>query len=570
MNKLPTKQIYLLFIIIIGIIALSVYSTYALFTFETTTTDIVSIHTPKSLTISENIYEYQQLIVEPNTVTTTDITIYNSFDYEVCYSLWYKLLGDEEIQNKVQIFEQTSDILNTSGVLAPSKNIKITIVVINDNDSQLKVNIGTIGTPKKDESCSLNLVDDKQIIDSSYKNVEILTTKLLKEKDSPVELETGYLTNKDIKETMTFKDTDKIYVSKEFTYENEMFTLTEGRELTLQEFVIDYSLDLTNTYYCLDDTKCKILYKINAMEKEEYKDEETDEILLTNYHITTYDKLIGYSGGTNGLRQINDKDYIYYGDNPNNYIYYNCENSDNLENCELWRVVGFFYDEEKQEYNTKIVRNESIGSYRFDYKMTDDKNESSNNWNNSTLNKYLNEEYKLKNNYDIYTNKYIQSLERIPNLEIDVKNIKVKEETIDSQITLLSLSDYIYSSSCTKDKINEYTGECFTNNWLYNIEIPKEWTLTSKELEVIEEPIEIIEPDDNENILPEENQPTEEEITPPVEEEKYIINYIYSIGQNITEVDVVESLDVRPVVFLKSRILLLEGNGSFESPYVIK
>ena len=57
MNKLPTKQIYYLFIIIVGIIALSVYSTYALFTFENQTDDIVAIHIPKSLVISENIYE---------------------------------------------------------------------------------------------------------------------------------------------------------------------------------------------------------------------------------------------------------------------------------------------------------------------------------------------------------------------------------------------------------------------------------------------------------------------------------------------------------------------------------
>ena len=61
MNKLPAKQIYLLTIIIVGIIALSVYSTYALFTFESETSDIVSIHTPKSLKISENIYPINRL-----------------------------------------------------------------------------------------------------------------------------------------------------------------------------------------------------------------------------------------------------------------------------------------------------------------------------------------------------------------------------------------------------------------------------------------------------------------------------------------------------------------------------
>ena len=125
MNRVPAKQIYLLSIIIIGIIALSVYSTYALFTFESETEEIVSIHTPKSLTISESVYEYQQIKVEPNTVTTTDIDISNPFDYEVCYSIWYKVVGQEDVQNKVQIFQKTENNIATSGVISPNKNIKI-------------------------------------------------------------------------------------------------------------------------------------------------------------------------------------------------------------------------------------------------------------------------------------------------------------------------------------------------------------------------------------------------------------------------------------------------------------
>ena len=52
MNKLPTKQSYLLIIIIVGIIALSIYSTYAIFTFEGSTSDIVSLYTPNSLKIN--------------------------------------------------------------------------------------------------------------------------------------------------------------------------------------------------------------------------------------------------------------------------------------------------------------------------------------------------------------------------------------------------------------------------------------------------------------------------------------------------------------------------------------
>ena len=154
MNKLPTKQIYLLIIIIVGIIALSVYSTYALFTFEGETSEIVSIHIPKSLTISENIYEYQQIKVSPNTIATTDIDIYNTFDYEVCYSVWYKVVGDKDTQNKVQVFEQTEETLSASGLLPSSTNKRITLVIINDNDIEIKINLGTISAQKENNgSC---------------------------------------------------------------------------------------------------------------------------------------------------------------------------------------------------------------------------------------------------------------------------------------------------------------------------------------------------------------------------------------------------------------------------------
>jgi hypothetical protein len=228
MNKLPAKQIYLLFIIIVGIIALSVYSTYALFTFEGSTTDIVSIHTPKSLKISENIYEYQQITIEPNKITTTDIHIQNQFEYEICYSIWYKILGDIETQNKVQVFEKTNKTLKTSGVIAPGNNLRITIIIINDNDTEVKINLGTIGAQKEENSCSLNLATDKNVITTSYKNLDILTEKILKEKDKTNEIEENYITYKDNLEVITYKKEDKIYSSNKFTYTKEVFTLTES------------------------------------------------------------------------------------------------------------------------------------------------------------------------------------------------------------------------------------------------------------------------------------------------------------------------------------------------------
>lgn len=577
MNRLPAKQIYLLSVIIVGIIALSVYSTYALFTFESETSDIVAIHTPKSLTISENIYEYQQLVLEPNTVTTTDVDIYNAFEYDVCYSVWYKIIGDKDTQDKIQIFEKTSNNLSTSGTMQPNTNIRVTIVLVNDHDSQVKVNLGTIGASKTEESCTLNLSTDKQVIVSSYPQTDILTTKLLQEANLTKETESGYLTYKDVVNTVTFKDNDKIYVSKNFTYKDEIFTLEEGKEITIQELKSEYNLEINDIYFCKNNLSCEVLYNINEIE---IKDSKT--------LITKYDKYIGYSKGTNGLRKINDTDYVYYGDNPNNFIYYNCSNPGDTSSCELWRIVGFFYNAETKQYNTKIVRNDSIGKYQFDYKMNNDINKSTNNWMTSTLNKYLNEEYKLLTNSNIYLAEYSQQTERIPDLEVDVKNIKISSENHKSKISLLNLTDYLYTSSCQKNKVNEYSNECLTNNWLKNSDISYEWTLTSKE--VVELPT-ITEETTNEETTTEENDleenpeiSTESESnnqeTAEVDEEtqesqeaetnNYVINYVYSVGKGITENDVNDSLEVRPVVFLKQRMLLLNGNGTLESPYIVK
>lgn len=578
MNKLPTKQIYLLFIIIVGIITLSVYSTYALFTYENETSDIVSIHIPKSLTISENIYEYQQISIEPDTVATTDIDIHNAFEYEVCYSVWYKIIGELEVQSNVQVFELTKDTLTSSGTIKPGNHIRVQLVIVNDNETAIKVNLGTIGANKKDGSCSMNISSDKSVVATSYKNIDILTKKLIEETKEEDKIE-NYITYKDINDTITYQEDDKIYTSNEFTYEKELFTLKESEYITIEELIEKNRLSDKNIYFCKEEETCSILYQIELENIEVEKIEPTNqnEEEKNIYHIKKYNKLLGFSSGKNGLRKINEKDYIYYGDSPNNYIYYNCENNDDLNTCELWRIVGFFYNKETKEYNTKIVRNESIGKYQFDYQMENNQNISTNTWIESTLHKYLNEEFKLKNNYDIYLDEYIYEAERIPNLEADIKNMKIKDSKIDSKINLLNLSDYLYASSCEKEKINEYKNECFINNWLNNIEILNEWSLTSKEIEIIKPQEELNNPNtDNEEIIENNENIIDEEIeinnesTETVETVSRVINYVYTIGSNITEQDVNSESDVRPVVYLKPRILLLDGNGSFEKPYIVK
>lgn len=566
MKQVPAKQIYLLMIIIVGIIALSVYSTYALFTFESTTGDIVSIHIPKSLTISENVYEYQQIKIPPNQVVTTDIDIYNAFEYETCYSVWYKVLGDLETKNNVQIFEHNEQTLSTSGTISPNTHLRINIIIVNDNENEVKINLGTIGSAKNNDQCALNLSSDKNVISVSYSNVNLLTTNLLNNVENKQQKEENYLIY-DMKDNfLTINKNQKIYISNEFTYANETFSLTNAINTTIEEWMtINPQIDLNaeKQYFCLSGETCNILYEIENIELKEDK-----------YNVI-YNKLIGYLESENGLRKINDKDYIYYGDNPDNYIYYNCKNIDDASSCELWRIVGLIYNENNNNYNIKIVRNDSVGKYQYDYKMDGNENKSSNSWNESSLNKYLNEEYKIINGSQ-YLDTVSQKLEIIPNLETDIKNL-TSETITNSKVNLLTLSDYLNTSSCSKGNIKEYNEICFKNNWLNNIEVPYEWTMTSKEVElpVIEEPEIIPEEnettnEDDENFENGENQEQPEEELPEEEPNKYVINYVYSINNNIKESDVTEKLSARPVVYLKSRMLLIAGNGSLSSPYMVK
>ena len=69
----------------------------------------------------------------------------------------------------------------------------------------------------------------------------------------------------------------------------------------------------------------------------------------------------------------------YQGSDPDNYIYFNCEDYTNQssENCELWRIIGVV------DGKVKIISDE-IGSMEWD--------NDSNDWNNSTLKTYLNGE----------------------------------------------------------------------------------------------------------------------------------------------------------------------------------
>ena len=512
MNKLPAKQIYLLLVIIGGIVGLSVYSTYAIFTLEAETDDIVSIHTPDNLSISSSAEEYKQVTVPKNSYIDTDIDIYNNLEYDLCYSVWYKIVTNDVNLDNIKIYENTDSGLLASSTLGAIQSRRINILIINDNDKDIKVNFGLTHT-KNEGTCEMNMGSDKSIITKTINNPKGLT-ELTKEV-STENKEAGYTTYKDIAKDIKFSKDDTIYVSDKMTYDNELFKLTDPKEINASE------LDKYNNYYtCIDNDNCRYLTYITEI-SEDFTEGETKY-----YKITKYNTLIAYLAGEVGLRKVGN-DYYYYGDSPKNYIYYNCKNELDNKSCELWRIVGFTYNEETQKYLTKIVKDDYVGKKEYD--------DDANRWNESSISKYLNE-YSVNGMTEEvkFKEQYLSSLD---------DTFKYFDDEYKSKVSLITLSDYLNTSICKKDKLSEYDENCLNNNWLNKFE--PEWTMTTK------------------YVLPYEDEETKEIITPEN-------NSLYSVGSAINETLFSEELNVRPVVYLKPRALIISGNGSIDSPYIIR
>ncbi len=79
---------------------------------------------------------------------------------------------------------------------------------------------------------------------------------------------------------------------------------------------------------------------------------------------------LGATGGIIGVTKSNSKvitessnirEYRYSGPDINNYVYFNCEDGkrQNADSCDVWRIIGVFKDEEGYEH-LKIVKNEIL------------------------------------------------------------------------------------------------------------------------------------------------------------------------------------------------------------------
>ena len=99
----------------------------------------------------------------------------------------------------------------------------------------------------------------------------------------------------------------------------------------------------------------------------------------------------------------------YIGKDPSNYVYFNCSDYTNptADTCELWRIIGVFNNvtkgDDSKENLVKIIRNDSLGNYSWDYKKngvgSSTSDNGSNDWSDSQLMMMLNPTNYLKSGY---------------------------------------------------------------------------------------------------------------------------------------------------------------------------
>ncbi len=254
----------------------------------------------------------------------------------------------------------------------------------------------------------------------------------------------------------------------------------------------------------------------------------------------------GKPGGVIGVTSLNSKviqdgsdirEYRYSEATVDNYIYFNCNDNtieQNENNCEIWRIIGIFKDEDGQDH-LKIVRNEVLS----EKKVWDSENK--NDWITSNLNTYLNGNYltslSSKAQDMIEETKWYLGGVTLSSSGDTTKVAYTKERsgsTWTGKIALMYPSDYGFSAKnnyWSETKIYDYDGYPSATSWLYKTA----------------------------------NQLNEWLISPFTGKSEYVsglhvlgsIKYYNSINEN----------SVRPSLYLKSTVQITGGEGTSTSPY---
>lgn len=140
------------------------------------------------------------------------------------------------------------------------------------------------------------------------------------------------------------------------------------------KIVVNGTSDITSTN--TSNAATTLIAKANALNIDNYTAGVTTEMYTFSHDQTSQTASL--------------MDFRYIGSNPNNYVTFNDE---------TWRIIGVFLTEKEDgttEYLTKIIRNDSIGTYAWDNKITSSGGSNysgSSDWTTARLMKLLNPGY---------------------------------------------------------------------------------------------------------------------------------------------------------------------------------
>ena len=241
---------------------------------------------------------------------------------------------------------------------------------------------------------------------------------------------------------------------------------------------------------------------VTLVTKAMYETTLTKYITEGNYtpDVTVKNNGISYEyDTTNDLMKDTDGNIRYYGANPNNYIYFNCDDYSNQSSstCELWRIIGFFDSKIKIMKNEYIRGSSSAAQYPFN-------SANSNDWTTSSLMKLLNPNFSGTDG-SLYWNrasgtctsnstascnftstglKSGKTKQMIVNATWNIGGLSSssiypdqaytseKSATTKNYVALPSASDYAYAADLNlcKQQLNNYNNStCTSNNWMRSI-----------------------------------------------------------------------------------------------------
>ncbi len=300
-----------------------------------------------------------------------------------------------------------------------------------------------------------------------------------------------------------------------------------------------------------DNANKKVKFKIEVDSETDVRLYEYEEPLNNNFYNT----------------MITSEDTLYDDYGNLRYVGYNKPTE---ETCEKWRIIGLFKDIQKpggtSEDLVKIIRADSIGNIAWD-------SNNSNNWETSSLNTLLNNDYINDNEGRFASVSSIKAINKItlemienvkwnlggsPDYRLTTKQFYEYERgnivpngaqsILDGYIGLMYPSDYGYATSGLLNSEQTNREECL-NQILYNWRneeyktncAQNSWLLDSTRIHWTLMPIS------------------------STASGAYDLNKAGFIGTSATNNG---SSSIRPTLYLKSNIKVLSGNGSTE-PYVL-